>query len=444
MLAETAADPVAKRLLPSLEARARNSAGRARRLRAAQDASERCRELTASLLLRCLERAPDAALAMLPYLVPVLLDRLGSEAEAAAEPSEARPPPSAPPPLTPPQEVRLLLTRLAAQLLQGAQGCVAAYTPSLAEMLGASLSDAAPDVAAAGCAAAADLARAPPARLGAARARSLARAATPLLGHRSARLRLASLSALDALQRCGAQEHLLELCAAPKEGVPFAALYGCSRVSVNWLAALACDRSAAVRARFHQLAGGWARAFAEHAHRLLPYLLWAAQHEPDAGARAAAAQAMDDLAAHAEARTEGEDESDEEESEGRPRAGARTVVRESLSLLLPACVAELRSCAAGVRPRAAALLLLLLRHGERASARHAQAVIPALCLAAGDEDGAVRLAAEECAATLARWAPRSAWEGALAAEERRVGLGGEAAGLGRVREAMWAAQGPAD
>ena len=92
LLAEAAAEPLGKLLLPRLAVRVaphRRSPGpHAPR---PQDGSERCRQVAAEATLALLQRAPVAALALLPYAVPVLRERLVHDGAARPEPSEARP-----------------------------------------------------------------------------------------------------------------------------------------------------------------------------------------------------------------------------------------------------------------------------------------------------------------------------------------------------------------
>jgi hypothetical protein len=95
-----------------------------------------------------------------------------------------------------------------------------------------------------------------------------------------------------------------------------------------------------------------------------------------------------------------------------PRLGARIVVRECLSALLPACARELRSCVDCVRRRAILLLTELLRHAEGGVGRHAVAgMLPLLVRAASsDVDPHVMAAARHCCELVRFFTPVDLWQ----------------------------------
>jgi hypothetical protein len=316
--------------------------------------------------------------------------------------------------------VREVLVRLLHALLQAADAAVLPYGTEVVETLAAALRDDSPAAACAACAAAEVLCSALGRRLGDAAAH-LAEAATPLLTHRRAAVRLAALDALGALVQAGAAQHLLALAAFQHANeVPLSAFYGTSSVRVNYLGKLATDAHAGVRARLLHTLCAWLLRLperADHAPLLLPYVLAGLSDEAPEVAAAAVA-AVDALGEAAEC-----DRADELREAaaygvqtlpppigGRPlRDGARLLVRQHLGAVLPGCVADLRAWTEDVRPRAVALLETLLEYGDRAAARYAPTLVPALCRASADGDARVADGSARCCVLVARCMPPDAW-----------------------------------
>ena len=321
--------------------------------------------------------------------------------------------------------MRVLLARLAHELLRTAEAAVLPYGAELVELLEAALRDDTPDVACAACAAACALCAVAGRRLGVASTR-LAEAATPLLTHRRAAVRLAALEAVRCLVQAGAHEHILELSAfAHPNEVPVAAFYGAEPARVNYLGKLATDAHAGVRAAFVRALADWLLRLherEEHSPTLLPYVLSGlADDAPEVVA--AAREAVAALGAayereHAEELREAERYSAPLEAEPPPEArmlavaaarGSRLLVRQNVSRILPACVADLSSWTAHVRPRAAALLETLLACGADKAARHTSVLVPALCKACGDDNPRVVASAVSCCRLLASGAHVDEW-----------------------------------
>ena len=320
------------------------------------------------------------------------------------------------------QEVREALARLLHALLQAADAAVLPYGTELVETLAAALRDDAPPAACAACAAAEVLSATLGRRLGDS-AVHLAEAATPLLTHRRAAVRLAALDAVGALVQAGAAQHILTLAAFEHANeVPLSAFYGDSCVRINYLGKLATDAHAGVRTRLLHTLCDWLLRLperADHAPLLLPYVL--AGRSDEAPEVAAAATAAVDALGEALAQ-ERADELREGASYGvnalppppcgrALRLGARLLVRQHLSAVLPGCVADLRAWTEAVRPRAVALLETLLEYGDRAAARYAPTLVPALCRACADADARVADGARRCCLLVARCFPPSAWLG---------------------------------
>ena len=316
--------------------------------------------------------------------------------------------------------MRESLARLLHALLQAADAAVLPYGTEVVETLAAALRDDAPPAACAACAAAEVLCASLGRRLGDSAA-LLAEAATPMLTHRRAAVRLAALDAVGALVQAGAAQHVLALAAFEHANeVPLSAFYGDSCVRINYLGKLATDAHAGVRARLLHTLCAWLLHLperADHAPLLLPYVLAGMSDEAPEVAAAAAA-AVDALGEALE--QERADELREGAAYGvdalppppggrELRLGARLLVRQHLGAILPGCVADLRAWTEAVRPRAVALLETLLEYGDRAAARYAPMLVPALCRACTDADARVAEGAKRCCLLVARCFPPAAW-----------------------------------
>jgi hypothetical protein len=318
-------------------------------------------------VLLLVERAPAAVLTLLPYAVPVLRERLTRTRGAGfAEPSEVRVDAAACAASRRgsenhavsccSQEVRVKLVQAAHALLREADSAVMPYGAELVELLAAALSDDTPEGACAACAAVGTLCAALGRRLGAAAATRLAEAATPLLTHRRAGVRLAALPAVCAALHAGAHEHVLVLAAhAHPNEVPLAAFYGGELVRVNYLGKLATDAHAGVRACFvRTLTELLLRLHerADHAPLLLPYVLSGLADE----APEVAAAAQEGVRAlgeayereHAEELLEAQrygtrgDVNADSANGAAAHRGSRLLVRANTGHILPGCVGGTR------------------------------------------------------------------------------------------------------
>lgn len=452
--------------------------------RVLQDRSERCREAGVDALLSLLERAPDAALALLPYASPVLTERLPGDG-AVAEPSEVCP-------LLPnvrskrfscvphAQEVRAKLALLVCALASGAGGVLGGHSAWLLRCVESLLKDPAPCVVAPALRAASQLAASAGRGLGAGGgARLAARLVGVALSARAPALRAAALPPLrDALLLCcaraapsGADAPLLHLVGAEVSpgDVPVAHFYAPpdglpAGQRVNALAALAADPSPQVRCGAAALVGALLAPSSgvspDHAPRLLPYILAAADpHAGEAGDVAAAAGAAVAAAAEgwaaaraardacgaaagAHSSSDDDDESDDQSDGegggggdgrlccGRPPRAARRMVRDALLPMLRGAAGDARR--APHRLPALVLLHALLRHGEGSAAAAAHDVLRSLPPPPGGarDAPAAAAAAARCAVLLGARVPAAAWAPTaelLLAEARGAGAAGDAA-----------------
>ncbi|MEW5306836.1 MAG: hypothetical protein WDW36_009274 [Sanguina aurantia] len=315
-------------------------------LRRLDDSSEAVRTAAAGMLDEMLQAAPDAVLALLPYAMPVLEERLrwGEVKKTPTEPSE---------------EVRLQLACLLTTLVGLAGTAVAAYAGEVVQLAKVLLQDPWDEVNTQGCTllrgvdggsavafldtarVGAGLRKAPPhptprpasspARASAAGglrlqplakgpvaaasaaddaqapsldrsrdmrpgqpalglrlqpvAKELVAAVLPLTTHKRHRLRVAALRCLRPIMHHGAHEMILQMVAFRDPNViAIKAFYG-DDLRVNFCGKLATDSHVMVRLEFLRLLGDWMltlRERTDHEHRLLPYVLSALDDESPA------------------------------------------------------------------------------------------------------------------------------------------------------------------
>jgi len=238
------------------------------------DASERCREAAVALFRRWQARAaPSEVGGVLPFLMPVVVERLGTE-QLKQEPAE---------------EVRASLVSLVAdvlcqcrQLLRPylqevgaiALGCCRDSHPEVVKGVAGLLRVVAEEVLLPMCRADGD---------GGRRVKpystKLLEAVLPHVRHRHAQVRLAVLGALEPLLLCGAGSSVETLVGwRLQNNVPIAEFYGKGAPRVNYLADLSRDASGPVRRRFVQACARWCKSMTyeelyEQEVRVAPYLL---------------------------------------------------------------------------------------------------------------------------------------------------------------------------
>ena len=397
-------------------------------LRRFEDGSERNRELAVSLVAAVLARDPDAALALMPYALPVLAERLARSAALGGGPVE------------PSEELRTSLLRLLTALLHAAEGAAAPYGSDCVELLERGAEDACPEVVVEAAAALSALVGALGRRLGPA-AKTLCWAFIPNLTHKRAAVRIATLAALQPTLMAGGHEAILDLTGFRSPNfVPIKAFYG-DDLKVNYFGKLATDSSAAVRSAFLAFLGGLMQRLDErneHEARMLPFVLGALADEC-APTQRAAAELLEAFGLQSEKEHELEmrdvltyypeeyhtDAGFYSHQPGgggadalwllptlvatRPRLGARLLVSNNFGRMVPGCVAELQAWTTALRPRAAALLRSLLLYAERKAEAHTPTLLPALWTAWGDRDPQLRGLLTDCSRLLGRFVPPSAW-----------------------------------
>ena len=373
-------------------------------------------------LQHVVDTAPGAVLALLPYALPLLKDRLipSESATAPPEPSEARlvaltrwcqgECPLTLSPRLAVQELRVLLLRLARALVQHAQASLPAYGADFVQLLSGALQDTTPDVAIAACDCCCSLASTLQRRLGAQNAVLLAEGATLHTSSTRAAVRRAALDAVHQLVLCGAHEHLLTMSAYQHPNqVDIAAFYGKQPVQVNWLGKLATDHNAGVRSRLITVLTDWMLHLPErvdHTPRLLPFVLSGLTD----GTNDVVAATTTALGALGRAYEADHVEELAQLMRFAPQAlpagdvlpvGVRLLVQDHLPALLPPCLADMRVWNTDVRPRAVALLKTVLGLAGDKAARFAPMLLAALCTCLDDPDAVVAQGARDCLSLLA-------------------------------------------
>ncbi|KAK9812913.1 hypothetical protein WJX72_005730 [[Myrmecia] bisecta] len=226
------------------------------------DPAETCREQAVHVVLGLIKREPQCAVCLLPYLMPVVEERLHSDGQTFCEPSE---------------DLRLLLIDLLGKVIAQANHAIASYVAPVATILQAACRDSFPEVSLAACRCMQALAAGLGLRLGQV-SKQLTASFIPLLTARHYKVRVEAIRTVKALVQCGAHEMILELTAfQDPNSIAIRAFYEAD-VKTNYFGKLATDSSAVVRREFLALLGDWLlslRERADHETRLLPYVLGA-------------------------------------------------------------------------------------------------------------------------------------------------------------------------
>uniref|UniRef100_A0A061RFE2 Uncharacterized protein n=1 Tax=Tetraselmis sp. GSL018 TaxID=582737 RepID=A0A061RFE2_9CHLO len=215
-----------------------------------------------SVFHRIMEVHPDSTLAMLPYAIPVLEERLqrSDPAQPMAEPCE---------------ELRLQLVKLLRLLMINGEKAVMAYAGEIMGMTKAGCMDSFHKVAVETCECMKKFVGIAGMRMGKT-GHQLVADVCPLLTDNRFRVRAAALQTLRAIIPTGSHEMILELVAHRDPNVvPIRAFYE-GDVKVNFCARLVADRHPAVRSEFLECLGDWLLRLPErrdHEQRLLPYVL---------------------------------------------------------------------------------------------------------------------------------------------------------------------------
>ena len=275
-------------------------------LRRFADATEAVRDGSIRLFGAALDYAPDAAMSLMPYLMPVLEERLipldvvtttttttnnssspsdatatasrvhrgsGTTASPTGHPHQGTAPEAIH--LEPAEDVRLALYRLAWRVILILETGCQAYASELVEMVRVGLEDAYHEVAEAACRVCRALVAALGKRLHAV-SKQLVAMLLPTTTHRRQKTRIAAIEALQDAMFCGGHEMILQMIAwQDPHQVAIKAFYE-GEVKVNFCGKLALDPVPTVRLAFCHMVGTWITTLDErkdHEERLMPYLL---------------------------------------------------------------------------------------------------------------------------------------------------------------------------
>ncbi|KAG2499196.1 hypothetical protein HYH03_002777 [Edaphochlamys debaryana] len=386
-------------------------------LRRFDDPSESHREMAVTCLLRLLRAAPGAVLTLLPYVFPVLSERVCFKEEGAKNLTE------------PCEEVRLGLARLLRALVAAAGGSFGAYAGEGVGLVEALAEDPFHEVQEEACGVVVALNEHLGLRLQPV-AKQLVAALLPLTTAKRHRVRVAALQALRPTMHQGAHEMILEMVAWRDPNViPVRAFYG-DDLKVNFCGKLAADPHPAVRREFLAVLADWMTGLRErmdHEPRLLPFVLSALNDEsPDIQADAVAllerlgeqyerdhdkelrealaylppeAHGIGWQAEGAAGYVYGQAPAGEETVNGgravfvlpgplrsRPRLGTRRLVQSSFGRIVGALAEEACSWLLEARRRAAALLRTQLLVVEEWAEQHLHLLLPAMCRAITDPE----------------------------------------------------------
>eukprot|EP00658_Telonema_sp_P-2_P034124 TRINITY_DN2493_c0_g2_i5.p1 TRINITY_DN2493_c0_g2~~TRINITY_DN2493_c0_g2_i5.p1 ORF type:complete len:896 (-),score=252.40 TRINITY_DN2493_c0_g2_i5:142-2829(-) len=330
------------------------------------DQSERVRITAVEALQECW-KAPALALQTLPYIMPVLIDRLTHADQFKWDKSE---------------EVRLALVGLLRMALQAnATGVMAEHSQEVIYLLVGALKDPHPEVKLECLLMVPEITRTVAHySVWKEEHKFITAAVQPVLAHRHAKVRLAGLEALDALvQLGGAAEYIQTVCGDQIKPQNWGDIYPetlpenrgkkaeeIKRVKHNFFAMMIQDGNNAVRVRFYQLLGNWLSVLEDkmdHEHQLAPYLL-SGLSDKCAEVRKSTLDMIDKVGVRYEQDNElefkerieyGQDRAETRRwskfySQGaipepftsRPRLGSRVFVKSHAYRMIPCCLRELK------------------------------------------------------------------------------------------------------
>ncbi|XP_024523068.1 dynein assembly factor 5, axonemal-like [Selaginella moellendorffii] len=393
-------------------------------LRRFADPSEKCRCLAVSILLSLLEIIPGCVVSLLPYILPVVSERLplrslpdevefGTKVgqEALLEPSE---------------EVRLLLVRLLTSLLNHAPRLIHPFASEVASIIMVTATDSYPEVLMETMTLLERFTDTMDQKIKPI-AKQLVSVILRLLVHNRYKVRVAALRAVHRLVLCGAHESIYDLTAYQDPNlVPIKAFYH-PYTKTQYLALLATDKSVAVRKELLWVIASWLMKLDErkqHEVRLVPYVI-SGFNDSDKEVQALAFQLMEEIGRQYESENENEvrdmkqyfQESTENILIGsealppvfkhRPCLGARILVRNCFSVLLYAIDADLHAWTSGTKELSSRFLYTVLIFVEENATMHLEPLCNLFIKACGDL--VVQKAILECAKVVGFFVDPSAY-----------------------------------
>ncbi|KAL0039469.1 hypothetical protein WJX79_009522 [Trebouxia sp. C0005] len=245
------------------------------------DKSEAFRMLAINMLIRLLQVAPDAVIAVLPYAVPVLEERLQAQEVTQGEQTE---------------ELRLSLLHLVTEIIASARKAIAPYGGQITEILQQCCDDSYHEVCLQACRSIQKLVETVGMMLFSV-SKQLMAAVMPLLTHKRHKVRIEASCTVKKLAHMGGHEMVLQMVAwQDPQAIAIKAFYE-PDLHVNFCAKLATDPVVQVRLAFVDMLADWMLTLREridHHARLMPYAL-SALSDPSQDVQRAALKLLNDL-----------------------------------------------------------------------------------------------------------------------------------------------------
>ena len=383
------------------------------------DDAERCRDTAINLFRRWQSASgdPSEVSGALPFLMPVMVERLGSE--STHEPSE---------------EVRASLVMLMRDVLLCARKLIRPYIAEVGSIALGCARDNHPEVIKGLCelmaAVSHDVLQPLVKELDKKQVKpfstKLIEALLPHITHRHGAVRLQVLGALEELLLCGAGQSVETLTGwRLKNNVPVAEFYGKGAPRVNYLADLSRDRSVAVRRKFVQVVSRWCyemdgEDLYEQEVRIIPYLINGLTDEDEETQKAAVREIERLGEQHIEKNIKDYKErieyghADEQAATRamsipppnplpcRPSLGARERVKQHFRALIHPICAELEAWTGKERLQSSRLLEVLLAYSEGSVTEFVHQLLPALAKGMDEECKGLPEVIERCAMQLAQ------------------------------------------
>ncbi|CAK9217373.1 unnamed protein product [Sphagnum troendelagicum] len=370
-------------------------------LRRFADSSEKCRQLSITILHQLLQEVPSAVITLLPYVLPVITERMpldipltpASDNDYLKEPVKIQAIL-----VETSEEVRLQLVQLMHSILTKAPRLIQAFASDVASILVAATFDTHPEVLLETFSTLEQFGELMGYKLKPV-GKQLVRVVQVSLSHNHYRVRVAALKAIRRLVMCGAHDAIYELTAYRDPNlIPIKCFYE-PDPKTHYFAVLATDRNSSAREELYRTIACWLCELGErkeHESRLVPYLL-AGFQDPSPHLRELAFKLMEEVGLQYEEENEKEvkdtrtylteDIDDIVSLAGaplphpftrRPCLGARIMVKSVTAIILHAIAGDLECWTCGTQELAADFLVTLLLFAEDNITMHLQPLVKLL------------------------------------------------------------------
>ncbi|CAK9872389.1 unnamed protein product [Sphagnum jensenii] len=370
-------------------------------LRRFADSSEKCRQLSITILHQLLQEVPSAVITLLPYVLPVITERMpldipltpASDNDYLKEPVKIQAIL-----VETSEEVRLQLVQLMHSILMKAPRLIQAFASDVASILVAATFDTHPEVLLETFSTLEQFGELMGYKLKPV-GKQLVRVVQVSLSHNHYRVRVAALKAIRRLVMCGAHDAIYELTAYRDPNlIPIKCFYE-PDPKTHYFAVLATDRNSSAREELYRTIACWLCELGErkeHESRLVPYLL-AGFQDPSPHLRELAFKLMEEVGLQYEEENEKEvkdtrtylteDIDDIVSLAGaplphpftrRPCLGARIMVKSVTAIILHAIAGDLECWTCGTQELAADFLVTLLLFAEDNITMHLQPLVKLL------------------------------------------------------------------